>query len=104
MDNEESGKKWEITPDMLMIIGKYFKTNTDFTNVMKVCKKYNKLVERYHFNPIGDTSLFINMQTQHFYSCEDYREVNITKSKNGKILELSFVKEVRYVSICVLVL
>ena len=25
----------------------------------------------YHFNPIDDYSLFINMQTQHFYTLKD---------------------------------
>ena len=32
---------WEITIYEMMIIGKYFETNNDFINVMKVSKKYN---------------------------------------------------------------
>ena len=28
--------KWEITIDSMMIIGKYFTTNEDFINIMKV--------------------------------------------------------------------
>ena len=31
--------KWEITIDVMMIIGKYFKSNNDYINVMKVNKK-----------------------------------------------------------------
>ena len=38
---------------------------------MKVSKKYKDLTQMYHFNPIGDPSLFTNMETQHFYSEED---------------------------------
>ena len=59
--------KWEITIDVMMIIGKYFRTNADYINVMKVNEKYKDLTSMYHFNPISDTSLFVNMETQHFY-------------------------------------
>ena len=55
--------KWEITIDGMMIIGKYFETNNDFINSMKVCKKYKQLVSLYHFNPINDFELFENMET-----------------------------------------
>ena len=51
-----------------MIIGKYFKSNADYINIMKVCKKYKELVLMYKFNPISDISLFKNIQTQHFYN------------------------------------
>ena len=34
---------------------------------MKVAKRYHDLVQMYHFNPIQDTVLFENMETQHFY-------------------------------------
>ena len=59
--------KWRITIDYIMIVGKYFETNADFINIMKVCKKYKELVLMYKFNPISDISLFENIQTQHFY-------------------------------------
>ena len=55
--------KWEITIDVMMIIGKYFKSNNDYINIMKVNKKYHDLVEMYHFNPINDIYLFSKMQT-----------------------------------------
>ena len=64
---EATKSKWEITIDAMMIIGKYFETNDDYINVMKVCKKYHDLVRMYHFNPISECELFENMQTQHFY-------------------------------------
>ena len=57
----------------MMIIGKYFEKETDYVNVMRVCKKYHDLVQMYHFNPISDTSLFKNMETQHFYKKEDIK-------------------------------
>ena len=60
--------KWEITIDVMMIIGKYFKSNNDYINVMKVNKKYHDLVKMYHFNPINDYELFSKMQTQPIYT------------------------------------
>jgi len=74
----EEFKKYELTIDFIMILGKYFKENKDFINIMKVTKKYQELVQMYHFNPISDTSLFENMQTQHFYT-----ENDINNKKNG---------------------
>ena len=68
---EATKSKWEITIDAMMIIGKYFETNDDYINVMKVCKKYHDLVSMYHFNPINECELFENMQTQHLYGPED---------------------------------
>jgi len=74
----EEKSKFELTIDYIMIVGKYFKTNLDYINIMKVCKKYQELVLMYHFNPISDIVLFKNMQTQHFYDKED-----INKKKYG---------------------
>ena len=68
MSRESSKEKWEITIDVMLIIGKYFEKNNDFVNVMKVTKNYCDLTKMYHYNPIEDTSLFENMETQHFYS------------------------------------
>ena len=36
--------KWQMTVDYMMIVGKYFKSNNDFINVMKVFKKFKELV------------------------------------------------------------
>ena len=55
----------------MIIIGKYFESNKDFNNAMKVNKKYEQLVLMYKFNPISDISLFENIQTQHFYNKQD---------------------------------
>ena len=41
---KQSKEKWQMTIDFIMIVGKYFKSNKDFINVMKVCKKYKELV------------------------------------------------------------
>ena len=37
--------KWEITIDVMMIIGKYFKSSKDYVNIMKVCKRYINWLE-----------------------------------------------------------
>ena len=55
----------------LLAIGKYFRSNQDFINVMRVNKKYRNLTEIYKYNPISDTSLFVNIKTQHLYTIED---------------------------------
>ena len=66
-------EKWEITIDLLMIVGKYFESNNDYINVMKVSKKYKELVQMYHFNPISDCSLFENMETQYLNNPNEQR-------------------------------
>ena len=66
--------KWEIDKKMMMIIGRYFKTNSDFINIMKVNKKYHKLVNLYSFNPISECSLFKHIVIQHFYKNNDKNE------------------------------
>ena len=58
----------------MMIIGKYLESNSDFIDVMKICKKYQTLTSRYYFNPIDDISLFFRMQTQHFYKRDSEQE------------------------------
>ena len=73
----ENKKKWEIYIDVMMIIGKYFESNNDFINVMKVCKKFNKIVKIYHFNPISDCSLFENMETQYLYNIYDEKREGV---------------------------
>ena len=61
----ETKSKWEITMDVMMIIGKYFKKNRDYVNMMKVAKRYRDLVLMYHFNPIRECELFENMESQY---------------------------------------
>ena len=63
--------KWEITIDIMMIIGKYLQSNQDFINIMKLNKKYKELVLMYRMNPISDHEIFLNIQTQHFYNKYD---------------------------------
>ena len=68
-----------ITIDYMMIIGKYFMSNADYINIMKVCKMYKSLVLMYRYNPISDCRLFKNIETQHFYVYRDvfYRNRNM---------------------------
>ena len=44
--------KWEITIHEMPFIGKYFISNSDYVNVMKLCKRYHNLAQMYHYNPI----------------------------------------------------
>ena len=69
-----SKSKWEIDNKLMMIIGRYFKSNSDYINIMKVSKKYQKLVYSYSFNPISECSLFKHMKAQHFYRMNDKKE------------------------------
>ena len=52
----------EIAVNEMMLIGKFFKENNDYINMMKVNKKYRQLTSYYHYNPISDCSLFGNME------------------------------------------
>ena len=45
IDYSKTKSKWEINMEQMVMIGKYFKTNQEYVNVMKVSKKYEKLVE-----------------------------------------------------------
>ena len=74
IDYSLTKEKWELMIDSMMIVGKYFETNNDFINMMKVTKKYHDLVKMYHFNPIDECELFENMETQHFYT--EIKETN----------------------------
>ena len=70
----ETKSKWEITMDVMMIIGKYFEKDRDYVNMMKVAKRYRDLVLMYHFNPIRERELFENMETQYLYNVNDIRK------------------------------
>lgn len=53
----------------LMIVGKYFDNIFDFMNLTKVCKKYEFIMDMYHFNPVPDlNTLFSNTRTKHLYN------------------------------------
>ena len=72
-------EKWEITIDLMMIIGKYFESNGDYINVMKLTKRYHDLTQMYHFNPIQDCSLFENMETQYLYNDFDEKKEGMNR-------------------------
>ena len=46
------------------------KSNNYYINIMKLNKKYNDLIEIYHFNLINDCELFINIEIQLLYDCK----------------------------------
>ena len=68
-------RKSELTLDFIMIVGKYYESNKDFINTMKINKMYQDLVSMYHFNPISDTILFEKIETQHFYNDDDLNQI-----------------------------
>ena len=78
--NKETEVIKGITIDAMLIIGKYFETNNDYINVMKLSKKYHDLAKMYHYNPIGDPSLFKKMETQYFY-----RPGDVLRKKEGMV-------------------
>lgn len=61
-----------LSVDFVMIIGKYFETEKDFVNIVRVSRRYEELLLMYKFNPISNAELFPNIETQHFY---EYRDV-----------------------------
>ena len=69
--SKEAKKVFNVSE--MMIIGKYFKSKKDYVNVMCINSKFHELVAMYHFNPIGECSLFENMETQFFYSKQDLK-------------------------------
>lgn len=79
---------FRLTIDYMMIVGKYFESNNDFINTMKINHRYQELVSMYYFNPISDTTLFENLETQHFYNENDlnnqlqdkFRYINWTRN------------------------
>ena len=44
---------------------------------MKVSKKYNQIVKKYHCNKIQDYESFENMETHHFYHPEGKEEISL---------------------------
>ena len=73
IDFKDNKRKFELTIDYMMIIGKYYDNPQDFINTMKANKKYKDLVSMYHFNPISEVDLFENVETQHFYNKNDIK-------------------------------
>ena len=69
----------ELSIDYIMIVGKYFECESDFINVVKVCRRFHDLIGMYKFNPISNAELFPNIETQHFYYYRDifYRRRNM---------------------------
>ena len=64
-------RNWEVDIQVMLSVGKYFKSTDDYINIMKVCKKYRQLTSMYHYNPISYPYLFKGIETQHFYFEED---------------------------------
>ena len=87
--------KWVITIDVMLIIGKYFLSNKDYINVMKTSKRYHDLVQMYHFNPIHDYRLFINMETQHFYHKEKVVFKDVVVRTENELKTNKYLKENR---------
>lgn len=86
METEEKydylDRKRKLDRSYMMIVAKYFQSNNDYINVMKVNKKYNDIADTFKFNPIPDISIFPNIQTRYLYSKNeeyDFDNPNIYK-------------------------
>ena len=89
----EQKEKWEVKTYVMMIVGKYFETNNDYINVMKLNTRYRELTQMYHFNPIPDTSLFENMETQYLYSKGDKKQEGIERHVYWYQVDYEIVKK-----------
>ena len=87
---KEAKEQFKVTIDVMLIIGKYFRSNNDYINIMKIVRKYRDLVQMYHFNPISDYSLFVNMETQCFYEPSDKAKMQRGMSKYVHWYPVSF--------------
>lgn len=52
-------------------VSKYFGSNNDYINLIKVCSKFRLLLLSFDYNPISDPILFDRIKTQHFYKKYD---------------------------------
>ena len=81
-----SDDRFKLNITFALSVGKYFESNNDYINMMKVNKKYKGLTEIYKYNPISDTQLFENIETQHIYNDSEeilqdkFQYINWTKS------------------------
>ena len=66
-------EKWEMTIDVMMIIGKYFESSQDCEREEKI----RGIDKMYHFNPISEWELFENMETQYLYDRSDIKKENM---------------------------
>jgi hypothetical protein len=74
MDSEESLiSDYEYPSDRQTMLNclKYFNSNNDFINLMKVSKNYQDIVDDLDYNPISDISLFKNLLFQHHYNKDE---------------------------------
>ncbi|KAL7713722.1 hypothetical protein QTN25_008741 [Entamoeba marina] len=51
----------------MMIVSKYLSYYMDFVHLVCVCKNYKEIPEMFHYNPISNTTLFPNIETQYLY-------------------------------------
>ncbi|ELP86676.1 hypothetical protein EIN_289480 [Entamoeba invadens IP1] len=60
----------------IQIIAKYLQTNSDFLNIIQICKKFRYVLDRFRENPIAlsldNKKLFQCIETQVFYTPFDY--------------------------------
>lgn len=84
-------KQSKLFFDSMLIVGKYLQTKNDFINLMRVCSKFNNLVDAYHFNPINtNTDLFKNINTYEIYTQEEYENLETLVKKYHVILKKDF--------------
>lgn len=73
---QQFGRRTNIPFDYMMVIGWYLDTFKDHVNLMRVCKEYKDLNERYLFNPIDDyEDFFPKKQTLRVSNPRRYRHI-----------------------------
>ena len=74
-------ERYHLPAHMMIIPIRYFESVRDIINFARLSKSYNQVIEMLKYNNITDTDpdLFANMQTQHFYTREEY---NMYKKDN----------------------
>ena len=77
-------EKNSLSFEKMMIVAKYFQTPQDFINLTRMCKKYKNFVNAFHFNPVSDSSIFVDRETLDFHSFEDFFQY-ITKDNDPEI-------------------
>lgn len=57
----------------MMIVGKYFESESDYLNMSMINSKFKDVNKMYHYNPIPINSkkIFENIETQYLYSTKD---------------------------------
>ena len=63
---------WKVDFASAKIVSKYLESEQDFINLERVAKTKEGLIDSLYYNPIPQSRMFSNRQTEVFYSAEDF--------------------------------